>query len=128
MKIYLNMLKTKLAAAFIIGSLLVPAKGALVITNFQIAGEIITFDIAGSIDAGANIGPNNPFRLYVGVPGDTDWVNVSSAIGSVTNNAGATVDLDERRYTVGGGILVIAFGSTQWATFPWHRAILSMPP
>lgn len=76
----------------------------LVISNWTMTDYEITFDISGTIDAAADIGPSNSHWLIIGVTGDTDWVLGTFALGSVTNHAGATRDLTAQAGSVGGGI------------------------
>ena len=72
------------------------ASGALVINSWSITGgNTLSFDISGTIDAGSHIGSQNATVIYIGVPGDTDWVtdgtNVTTPGSSLTQNSGRAV-------------------------------------
>jgi len=85
------------------GALAGQARAELVITNWTMTNDSITFDIAGTIDADAVIGPFHGHRLFIGVAGNTDWVNGGTTAGSITNHAGATRDLTGQQVVAGSG-------------------------
>lgn len=83
-------LLNRLSALVVLGSFSSQANAALSITSWDITGSTLTFDISGQIDAGAPIGSLNAGALYIGVPGDNDWISSNSTSRTVTNHAGAT--------------------------------------
>lgn len=86
------------ATILLIGSLAGGASAALVISNWNITGNTLTYDITDTIDVGANIGSISPNRLFIGVPGDTDWVIANGVVSSVVNNPGHTRIVKTPRY------------------------------
>jgi hypothetical protein len=67
------------------------ASAQLVVTNWNITGNIVTFDVSGTIALSSTIGSSAPINLYIGVPGDTDWVAVSGTGITITHHGGETV-------------------------------------
>lgn len=69
----------------------------LQITHF----DNLSFDgnVTGTIDAGASIGAINNAFLYIGVPGDTDWISINGNIDTFQNNGGQTVNIEGGIYT-----------------------------
>jgi len=65
-----------------------PAYSALLLTDFTITTTAVSFDITGTIDNSATIGPTGQFQLYLGVPGDTDWITSNTFSPTVANNGG----------------------------------------
>lgn len=82
--------------------------GAVNIFNFSIDDitDTISFDIQGTIDAGATIGTIDSHQLYIGSPGDNDWITGGANSMTISNNAGAIRDL----HTGWGQYMPYAFG------------------
>lgn len=82
------------------------AAAGILVSNWDITGDTLSFDLSGTIDAGASVGTNNSFVLYIGVPNDTDWVTSVGAIQTIINHGGGARDLR----TDFGGYFEIAGG------------------
>jgi len=73
------------------GMSLQPINAAIVVSNWNIAGDVLTFDLSGTIDAGVTIGGTANSILYIGVPGDGDWVGGNGTTRNISNNSGAGI-------------------------------------
>lgn len=68
------------------------ATADVVISNWDITGNTLTFDALGTIDAGTTFGAINNEIMYIGVPNDNDWV-ITGGGGPSTTNSGRAVNL-----------------------------------
>lgn len=76
----------------LLGTITLPAQ--LVVSNWNITGNTVTFDLAGQIEHGVHLGSNGAPILYIGDPGNTDWITTTSYYeGSITNHGGGSVNL-----------------------------------
>ncbi|WOO43313.1 PEP-CTERM sorting domain-containing protein [Rubellicoccus peritrichatus] len=64
------------------------AKAAITASFSQFDNTAIVFTLKGDIPVGANIGAGAPNVLFIGVPGDTDWV-ASQGTDDTTTNMGS---------------------------------------
>ena len=65
----------------------------IVVSNWNISGDTVTFDIAGQIQNSATLAANGSQVLYIGDPGNTSWISTGSTTGSVTNTGGGSINL-----------------------------------
>jgi len=80
------------------------------------ATDTISFDITGSIPAGANIGGTNSNTLFIGDPGDDDWITSNGTDESITNNNASTVQADAAFYvSFGNGNHIAVQRVGNWA-------------
>ncbi|MCP5533947.1 MAG: PEP-CTERM sorting domain-containing protein [Akkermansiaceae bacterium] len=103
-----------LAATLItLGSLAGGAGAAVTITQFDVTTNSITVSITGDL-SGITPGSTDPDRLYIGVPGDNDWIlfQGTATVGSIqASNAGASTSHLAGSYGSGGDFIRIG-----WAT------------
>lgn len=71
---------------------LLPAQ--LVITNWNISGNTVSFDISGQFESSVTFGGNGDNSLYIGDPGNTAWVTASGSTGTLTNSGSGSADFE----------------------------------
>lgn len=74
-------------------------KGALKLEITLFDNQSFDGNVTGTIDAGASIGAINNAFLYIGVPGDTDWISSNGNISSFLNGGSQTVSIEGGIYT-----------------------------
>ena len=97
-----------------IGLMTASANAQMVISNWTATTNSLMFDIAGSIPAGATLGPAGQNLLYIGVPNDTDWISAAKFGATITHNSGKTWNfggVDQRP----GGDYAYLGASSNWA-------------
>ncbi len=98
---------TRLILTQAVAVALMPIASAIISTgNFSIAGNTMSFDLTGSIDAGANVGPSSQGNLYIGVPNVSGWVLSSGdVLGgeiNIVNNGGGDLKTTSGGYSPTG--------------------------
>ena len=81
---------------------------ALDLYNFAIddLNGTVSFDIIGTIEASDPIGTTDPDTIYIGSPGDTDWITGAGINRTISNDGSATRDIR----TTAGLYQTYAFG------------------
>jgi hypothetical protein len=64
-----------------------PAQAVLILSNWNITGNTVSFDITGSIPD-VPLGDTDLNVLYVGEPGNTSWITADSTSRTIINNGG----------------------------------------
>lgn len=77
------------------------ANAAVVVSNWNVTGDIVSFDITGIIDPSFVMGDRNENNIYVGVPGLTTWIASSGLTRNIVNNPGGSRGFSD---SVGGYI------------------------
>lgn len=76
------------------------ASGNVSIFNFTITENEVSFLLQGEIDNGVTLGPASQFQLYIGVPGDDDWITANTFTETIVNNGSPSALLN----TTGPGL------------------------
>lgn len=90
------------AAAFT----LTPARAAILVSDWDITGDTLSFHLTGTIDPGANIGATDNSVFYIGAPGNADWVLLNSTIAGTVNQGSGHRLID----TTSGGYITFTLG------------------
>jgi len=80
----------------------IEARAELHVRNLVATSDSVTFEILGSIDEDAEIGPEQGFVLFIGITGQTDWVLSTSAASTATNMPGTVRELGTVLYGAAG--------------------------